>query len=52
MLAVAIVGVLAVIASGQYTQYRERTLVVQAVLDIGAIESQIGRYQADNRVRV
>jgi len=49
VLAMAILGVLAVIASGQYTQYRERTLIVQAVLDIGAIESQIGRFQADNR---
>jgi general secretion pathway protein G len=50
MLAVAIVGVLAVIASGQYTQYRERALIFQAVLDIGAMESQIARFQADNRV--
>lgn len=48
-LTLAILGVLAVIATSQYAQYRDRMLVTQAIFDIGALETRIAKFEADNR---
>jgi len=49
-LALAIMGVLAVMGTSQYGQYRDRMLVTQAIFDIGALETRIAKFAADNRV--
>ena len=48
-LAMAIAGVLAVMATSQYAQYHDRMLVTQAIFDIGALETRIAKFAADNR---
>ena len=50
MVALAVLAVMAVMATGQYGRYMERVRIARAVMDIGAIESYIGHYQATNRV--
>jgi general secretion pathway protein G len=50
MVALAVLGVMVMMAVGQYERYMERVRIARAVMDIGAIESYIGHYQATNRV--
>jgi general secretion pathway protein G len=49
MLAVAIIGVTAVVALPAYANYRERVRIAQAVTDIKGVEAQIKSYSLDNR---
>jgi general secretion pathway protein G len=48
MLTVAIVAVLALIATSSYTKYRERVQTMEAVSDIGSLAPLIGQYALDN----
>jgi prepilin-type N-terminal cleavage/methylation domain-containing protein len=48
MLTVAIVAILAVIADGSYTRYRERVQTMQAISDIGSLEPLIAAYALDH----
>lgn len=48
-LTLAILGVLSVLATSQYGQYRDRMKVTQAIFDIGALETRIAKFAADNR---
>ncbi len=48
MLTVAIVAVLALIATSSYTKYRERIQTMEAVSDIGSLAPLIGQYALDN----
>jgi general secretion pathway protein G len=48
-MAVAILGVLVSIALPKYADYRERVNVAQAVMDIGALQTQIKQFIDDNR---
>ncbi len=49
LLAVAILGVLALVALPSYSDYKERTRVSQAVIDISAIGALIRSYYEDHR---
>ena len=49
LLAVAILGVLAVVAVPSYGKYVERTKVHQASIDIIALSARIKAYEVDNR---
>ena len=48
MLTVAIVAVLALIATSSYAKYRERIQTMEAVSDIGSLAPLIGQYALDN----
>ncbi len=48
MLTVAVVAILASIALSSYANYRERTLLMQAVSDIDSFQPLIARYALDN----
>jgi general secretion pathway protein G len=48
-LTVAIVAILAAVATPAYERYRERIRVFTAVKDIGAIASQVSQFALDNR---
>jgi len=48
-LAIAIVGVLGVMAATQYGNYVDRVRIAQAVFDIGTLETRIAKFDADNR---
>lgn len=48
MLALAIVGVLAVIGSAAYDRYAEKARVYQAAIDIGGLAVQIKQFETDN----
>lgn len=49
MIVVAIVGVLAAIASASYDRYREKLRVNQAIIDIGAMSVALKLYEYDAR---
>tara|TARA_R110001599_G_scaffold353676_1_gene595170 strand:- start:211905 stop:212315 length:411 start_codon:yes stop_codon:yes gene_type:complete len=49
MMAVAIVGILAAIATSAYGNYRERIRVAQAITDIRVISGKISHYYLDAR---
>ena len=49
LIVLAIVAILASIGLGAYDRYREKTLVTQAVTDIGAIATSIKRYELEER---
>jgi general secretion pathway protein G len=49
MIALAIVAILASIASSLFDKYREKTRIAQAVTDIGAMAASIKLYVADHR---
>lgn len=49
LIAIAILGVVAVIAFPSYTRYRERALVAQAVADISGMHIALQSYIRDNR---
>ncbi|MDH5265605.1 MAG: prepilin-type N-terminal cleavage/methylation domain-containing protein, partial [Betaproteobacteria bacterium] len=47
LIALAIIAILAGIAMGAYDRYRERSRVMQAVVDIGAISTSIKMYEIE-----
>jgi len=49
LIAVAIVGILGVIAFPRYANYRERVQIAQAIIDIKGIEAKLVDYRLDNR---
>jgi len=49
LIALAIVGILAVIAFPRYANYRERVQIAQAIIDIKDIEAKLLHYRLDNR---
>lgn len=49
LIAVAIIGILAVIAFPRYANYRERVQIAQAIIDIKEIEAKLLAYALDNR---
>jgi len=49
MLAVAIVGILATIATASYGRYRDRVQLAEAILDIGGIQAAIAQFAIENR---
>jgi general secretion pathway protein G len=49
LIAVAIIGILAVISFPMYANHRERVQIAQAVIDIKEIESKLLAYGLDNR---
>jgi len=49
MIGLAILAVLATISTGKYKDYRERVRVMQAVGDIGGMQTTISQYTLDNR---
>jgi len=49
LIVIAIVGILAAIASASYDRYREKVLVNQAVVEIGAMSAAIKLYETDAR---
>jgi general secretion pathway protein G len=49
LIALAIIAILAGIALGAYERYRERSRVMQAVVDIGAISASIKMYELEER---
>ena len=50
LIVLAIVAILAGVASASYDRYRERVKVSQAVSDIGSMAASIKLYEVDNRV--
>ena len=50
MLALAILGVLGLLASGAYNRYIEKTRVYQATVDIGSLQMAIKQYELNNSV--
>ena len=48
MLALAIIGVLGLLASASYDRYIERTRVYQAVADMGGLQMAIKQYELNN----
>lgn len=48
MLGIAIVGILAVLAIGQYNNYQERVLVAQAIHDIAVMQLNISEFANNN----
>ena len=50
MLALAILGVLALLASASYDRYIEKTRVYQAAVDIGSLQMAIKQYELNNNV--
>ena len=49
LLSISILAVLALVAVPSYSNYRERTRVSQAVIDISAINALVRSYYQDNR---
>jgi general secretion pathway protein G len=50
MLALAIIGVLGLLASASYNHYIEKTRVYRAAVDIGSLQMAIKQYELNDRV--